>query len=102
MIAFLRLFDHLQVFCQLTGLWKSNPVNACQLFFGFIPSPVCTSHIHEFNGFNKTGIRDMRATAQIGEITLCIERDLTIFQTIDQVQLILITFLRKIRDGRCL
>src|SRR5665213_3910933 len=74
-VAFLRLLQQVQVIGKLTLLWESNAINTGQLLPAFVATPVSPGNAHQLYRFYKTCVWDMRATAQIGKITLGIKSD---------------------------
>jgi len=78
-IAALGFFDTLEVFVKFGLLWKSNAVNTGELFVFFIPTPVCTCNCGKLNGLDKTGVRDVWATAEVCEVSLCVKSNAAVW-----------------------
>src|SRR5690606_14245264 len=96
MVAFLGFLNHVEVVGQFAGLRERYAVYTGKLFTAFIAPPIGSRHIGQLNSLDKARIRNVWSPAQVGKITLGVERDASVGKIFDQVQLVFITFLRKI------
>ena len=95
MVAFLCLFNRIEISLQVCFFIKSGTVNSRKHFIVFVTSPVCTCKAGQFESLDHTRERQMRTCAQIDEITLLIERYLFSFgQIVDKLYLIIFSVSR--------
>ena len=79
-IPFFGFFEHRQVFIEFFLLWKRDTVYPGELFVLFIALPVGARYAGKFDGFDGAGSWYMRPAAEVGEITLGIERYISVFE----------------------
>ncbi|MCY1376157.1 hypothetical protein D9M69_636280 [compost metagenome] len=96
MISAFGFFQELQVFFQLLGFREGHAVNPGKHLIVLISLEIRGSGIHNLSRLDKTGIGDMGATAQVGEIALAVKGDIPVFQAFQQIQLVFIAFFLKI------
>src|SRR5918993_3189763 len=99
MVSFFSLFQEVEVFLQFLLLRKRDAIKTREHFIFFVPTPIGSGNIEKLHRLYKSGLGDVRTFAKIHEITLLIESDLAIFQTIDQLELIGVVLLSKIVKG---
>ena len=79
MVAFLDILQMLQIFVQLIFCGEGTSVNPLQHGFAGIASPVSARGGSQFKCFDALCVHEMRPCAQIDEIPLGVEGDLSIF-----------------------
>ena len=90
MVAFLCLFNSIEISLQVCFFIKSGTVNSRKHFVVLVTSPVCACKTCQLESLDHTGKRQMRTRAQIDEITLLIERYLFAFgQIVDKLHLVI-------------
>ena len=93
MIPFFRLFQHIKVFIQFLFVEKSGSVNPLKLFPVLIGSPVCSGYLHQLEGLDESGMRDMWPATKIRKLTIIIERNGSVFQSRDEFRLVGLFFI---------
>ncbi len=88
MVAFLGFFQQNEVFVQHFLLRESYTVDTRHHLAVFLSAPVSTSHRHQFDGLDRCSGSQVRTTAQVGECTLRIGGDMSVFQFGNQFALI--------------
>src|SRR5450830_214458 len=79
-VAFFRLFQHVQVAFLIFLLDPGSTVYALQhLVLGVAP-PVSTGQLHQFEDLELAGGRYVRAAAQVGETAFSVERHILILR----------------------
>ena len=99
MVAFLGLFQELQILLEVFLLGEGNPVNTGQHLAILIPAPISPGNRSQLERLDKRGIRDMRPAAQIGERAVGIKGNRTIGQIVNQIQLVLVPLFGKVLDS---
>ena len=94
-VTFLRLLQHHQILIQHLLLWEGDTIKTYQLLALLIATPISSCHAQDLHCLQVRGVRQVRATAQIGERTLRIGCDRTISQLADQLSLIFFTAVAK-------
>ena len=74
MIAALGFFDSMEIFVEFF-LLKKQGVNALELRISFLAFPIGAGNVDKFERLNAFGGRNMRATAEVDEISGGIKRD---------------------------
>src|SRR5229473_3274674 len=75
MIAAFGLFEAMEVFVQLFFGEEASGVNALELRVAFLAFPVGAGDIHELEGLDALGGRNVRAAAEVDELAGGVERD---------------------------
>jgi hypothetical protein len=75
-VALFGLFEHVQIGILIFLSGPGRAVDALQHLVLRVAAPVGTGHLHQLEDLELAGRRHVRATAQVGEITLAIERDI--------------------------
>ena len=99
MVAFFGLFQQYQVFIQFLLFGEGNGVNPRQLFAFLVAAPVSAGQIQDFDGFDRLRTWNVWAFAEIGEVALLVEGNLSVLQAFNQFQLVLVAFFCEILDG---
>ena len=86
-VALLGLLKQHEVLVEHLLLGEGDAIHAGQLRAGLVTAPVGASERHHLDGLDHASRGDMRATAQVGEVTLGISGDVTVFQVIDEFAL---------------
>ncbi len=73
LITLLGFFNHVKVIGKLALFRESHTIDSCELFAGFITSPVSAGNIHQLHGLDKAGIGGMRSSVKISKIGLSIK-----------------------------
>ena len=88
MVAFLRLFEHREVFIELRLVLEGGTVDALELRVLFVAFVVGAGNMRELECPNISGAHDVRAGAEIGEFAVAIDRDLFAFgNVLDDIEL---------------
>src|SRR3990167_3658770 len=74
MIAFFCLLYEMQVCLKIGLIEKGRTIQACQLRFGRISTPIGTCDFRQFYIFKPSGMRYMRATTKVNKIAVLIKR----------------------------
>ena len=77
-VALLGLLEHLQVGVLVFLLRPCGAVDPLQHFVLRVAAPVRAGDAHQLEHLELAGRRHMRAAAQVGEIALCVQRDLVV------------------------
>ena len=95
MIALFGLLQLGQMLFQLGGLGEGHAVHALQHLFGAVATPVGSGTVEQLNRLDAAGTHQMRAGAQIGEITLTVKGDVLTLAgvLIDELHLVDLAFL---------
>ena len=86
-VALLGLLEQHQVLVEHLLLGEGDTVNARQLRAGLVTAPVGTGKRHHLHSLDSACRGDVRATAQVREIALCISSNVTVFKVIDELAL---------------
>ena len=73
MVSSSGFFKQMQVGFKLLFIEKGSTVDSLKLLSVLIRTPVCARDLHQFDGFNKSGMGEMRTAAKIGKITLFVK-----------------------------
>src|SRR6476659_6092876 len=90
-VAFLRLLDSLEIRVEILLRVEGRPVDACQLRVLFVAAPVRAGESGQLDRLDRRGVLEMRAAAEVGELTLRVEGDRTVsgFYELHLVRLVL-------------
>ena len=83
MVALLRLLEHGKVVVEHLLFRESNAVETHELLAFLVTAPIGSGHAGDFDRFDVRRIRNVRATAEVGERALRIGGNLTVFQFAD-------------------
>ena len=75
MVALLRLLELFEVFRQLRLVFKRGSVEALQLWIFVVALVECAGDRHEFDRLAVAGAGDVRASAEIPEVAILIQRN---------------------------
>ena len=93
-ITLLRLFDPVQIFLQLFLIREGGSVDSGKHLVLFAASPVSSCQTGKLDGLHVFGIVQMRARAQIHELSLAVKADHRVLrQILDQLHLIVLVSL---------
>ena len=84
-VAFLGLFNHLEVLSKLLFGTKRNTINSGEHFVVFIGLPIGSRDAGQFEGLNTLGVEHMRANAHVNVFTLLVEGDVCVRSKIANV-----------------
>ena len=99
-VAFLGLLKHHEVFVEHLLLGEGDTIQALHLLTGCITTPESTSHAGQLHCLDLTCIHEVRTATEVGEVTLCIGSDRTVFQVlIDMFALVGLTVGSKLLQG---
>ena len=88
MVAFFGLFQKSQIFVKHLLLGERDSIDTHKLVAFFVTAPVSPGKRHHFHCFYRSGGRDMRAAAKVGEITLGIGRYMSVLEFADKLTLV--------------
>ncbi len=91
-VTFLGLFEKGEIFVEHGFLGEGNAINAHELVALFITAPECAGERCDFGSLDGSCRGDVRAAAKIGEITLCIGGDMTVFKLGDKLAFVFLVF----------
>src|SRR5918994_3867101 len=83
-----RLIEASEVRFEFLLRWPCRTVDAGEHRVLLVAPPVGSSYVLQLEGAEPARARDVRAAAQIEKISLFVDRDLTIFQTLDELRLV--------------
>ena len=81
-VAFLGFLEHHKILVEHLLLGEGDAVQTLHLLTGSIAAPEGTGHACQFHSLYLACIHQVRATAKIGERTLCIGRDGSVLQVL--------------------
>ena len=87
MIALLGLFEVVQILVKLGLLEKRRAVEALQLLAACVGTPIGACQLHELDGADLAGRRDVRAGAQVDEGAVTVDGDLLVGEVVDVLEL---------------
>ncbi len=87
-VAFFSFFEHDEVFVEHLLFGEGDTVNAHKLVALFIAAPVGTGQRCDLHSLDGRCVGDMRTTAQVGEVALCIGGDVAILEFADELTLV--------------
>ena len=94
-VATLGFFKELEVFIKHLFLGERDAVNACHLGALFVATPVGRTYAHHLECLDGSGSHQVRTTAKVGVSTLCVGRNLTVFEFFNEFVLVSLTTVGK-------
>ncbi len=98
-IPLLGLFQDLQILCEHAGLGEGDAVDTGELLALFVASPVCTGEGEHLHGLDDLGILEVRAAAEVCEMTVGVIGYGTVFKFGDEFLLVLVAFFGEVFHG---
>ena len=86
-VALLGLFEVVQILVKLGLLEERRAVEALQLLAACVGTPIGACQLHELDGADFAGRRDVRAGAQIDEGAVTVDGDLLVGEVVDVLEL---------------
>src|SRR5215204_2402164 len=96
MVALFCFFYEVNMFFEFFLFGEGDPVNTGEHFVLLISAPVGTGNIQQFHRFDETSAWNVWTFTEINKVTLLIESDFSIFESVDQLDLIRIILICKI------
>ena len=87
-VTLLGLFHQCQILIKHLLLRERNTIDTSQLLAVFLTSPVCTGYCCQLDSLDRCSTEQVRTTAKVGERTLSISSDCTVFQFRNQLTLV--------------
>ena len=84
MVALLGLFEYYQIFVEHRLLRESDTVDTGQLLTFFVAPPICSGDGCKLYGLDYVGVHKMRSAAKIGEGSVLVISNGTVFQLADK------------------
>ncbi len=99
-VALIGLFEELHVLLELFGSGPRGSVDARQLRFLLVATPVSARDAQQFEEFQIFGRAHVRPPAQIDEVARPVQTDLIAFDlVVDQLELVVLAALAKLVQG---
>src|SRR4029079_18277671 len=86
-VAALRLLDPMQVVLEVVGVVKGRAVDARQLRLRLVPARVGARQREELHRLDRLRVLEMRPAAQVDEVALRVERDVSL-RRVDELDLV--------------
>ena len=84
-VTALGLLYHLQIFIEHLLLGEGDAVHTSHHRTLFVTTPICRTYRCYLDGLDRRSAHQVRATAKVGIITLCVSCDMTIFEFFNQL-----------------
>ena len=91
-VAFLGLFHRGEVFVQQRLFRERDAVDAREHLVLLVTAPVGSGHRGQLDGLDIPHVRQVRTAAQVGESTVAVEADRAVFEALDELHLVLVSF----------
>ena len=82
MVALLSLLQHHEILVEHLLLGERDTIQALHLLTSSVTTPEGTGNTRQLDGLDFARIHEVRTTAEVGEVTLRICRDRTVFQVL--------------------
>ena len=87
-VALLGFFKQLQILVEHRFFRESDGIDAQHLLALFVAAPVSAGKRQYLDGLDRSSVRQVRATAQVGECALCVGGDVSVLKLADKFALI--------------
>ena len=93
MVSLLGLFEDYEIFVEHRLLREGDTIYTGKLATLFVASPVCTGNGGKLDSFDNFCVHEVRTTAKIGECTVLVVCNRTVFKLADELAFVLVALL---------
>ncbi len=85
MVALLSFLKKSEVFIEHLFLWESDAVYSDELSSLFVTAPISAGKGKDFDSLDGSGVGNVRATAEVGEVALSVGSDVSVLKFADKL-----------------